>query len=283
MDLLRLPRHTNPDRRRHRRGPQADLLLQHPLRGGTGRRQVGQQESVWTAICHRTASKVIPSSIGTFSTNCAAIKPTHNISKPRPRHLAGVYCTGVGITEQQLAMQQRSPTGQATRPGCQLPGPQVILESTPHCAAPAMASSTATTTPATLTKAPSSAPQTGPCPDAFCRSPRRRAVITENTTVVAIEGLFYAQNVKTALVMGQARGAAITTVAKAGLEVFEIGPRKVKQAIVGFGGTKGGRCQDGGPLGLPELPEPDAADAPAIALTFSLSAGASSGYRYQAT
>ena len=81
---------------------------------------------------------------------------------------------------------------------------------------------------------------------------------------------------KTALVMGQARGAAITTVAKAGLEVFEIAPRKVKQAIVGFGAAQKEAVAKmvQTRLGLPELPEPDAADARAIAPTFSQSAGA---------
>ena len=102
-------------------------------------------------------------------------------------------------------------------------------------------------------------------------------VIKKNKpTLVAIEGLFYAQNVKTALIMGQARGAALTTVAKAELDVFEIAPRKVKQAIVGFGAAQKEAVAKmvQTRLALPELPQPDAADALAIALTLAQSIGA---------
>src|ERR1700727_2225187 len=54
----------------------------------------------------------------------------------------------------------------------------------------------------------------------------------------AIEGLFYAQNLQTALIMGEARGAAMCVIAEAGLEIFEIAPRKVKQALIGHGGAQ---------------------------------------------
>jgi len=86
---------------------------------------------------------------------------------------------------------------------------------------------------------------------------------------VAIEGIFYAQNIRTALTMGQARGAALLAVASAGLEVFEYAPRRVKQSVVGRGAAA--KSQVGfmvrALLGLQETPEPDAADALAIALT----------------
>ena len=55
----------------------------------------------------------------------------------------------------------------------------------------------------------------------------REVVCKHQPTVCAIEGLFYAQNVKTALTMGEARGAALAVLAEAGLEIFEIAPRKV--------------------------------------------------------
>lgn len=84
-----------------------------------------------------------------------------------------------------------------------------------------------------------------------------------------IEGLFYAQNIRTALVMGEARGAAILAVAEAGLKIFEYAPRRVKQSVVGVGAA--GKNQVGfmvrALLGLKETPEPDAADALAIAIT----------------
>lgn len=99
-----------------------------------------------------------------------------------------------------------------------------------------------------------------------------RQVIQANTpTVCVVEGLFFAQNLQTALVMGEARGASLVAAAEAGLPVFEIAPRKVKQAIVGYGAAqklavaKMVQRQ----LQLVELPPPDAADALALALTFA--------------
>lgn len=96
-------------------------------------------------------------------------------------------------------------------------------------------------------------------------------------TVCAIEGLFFAQNLQTALTMGEARGAALVAVGEAGLEIFEISPRKVKQAIVGYGAAQklavAKMVQR--MLHLSELPSPDAADALALAL-----AHAQSGSRF---
>lgn len=90
-------------------------------------------------------------------------------------------------------------------------------------------------------------------------------------TVCTIEGLFYAQNLQTALIMGEARGASLVAAAEAGLEIFEIAPRKVKQAIVGYGAAQkiavAKMVQR--MLRLEQLPEPDAADALALALAFA--------------
>src|SRR3970040_2499737 len=41
-------------------------------------------------------------------------------------------------------------------------------------------------------------------------------------TVCVVEGLFYAQNLQTAIVMGEARGAALAAIAESGIEVYEI-------------------------------------------------------------
>jgi len=91
-----------------------------------------------------------------------------------------------------------------------------------------------------------------------------------------VEGLFYAQNIKTALTMGHARGAAMAVAAEAGLPIFEIAPRKVKQAVVGFGGA--GKIAVARMvqrrLGLAQAPAPDAADALAVALAFAQSQSA---------
>jgi crossover junction endodeoxyribonuclease RuvC len=87
-------------------------------------------------------------------------------------------------------------------------------------------------------------------------------------TVCAIEGLFYAQNLQTALTLGEARGAALTAMAEAGLDIFEIAPRKVKQAVVGYGAAHKEAVAKMVQrlLHLSALPAPDAADALAVAL-----------------
>lgn len=99
----------------------------------------------------------------------------------------------------------------------------------------------------------------------------REVIQTHKPTLCAIEGLFFAQNLQTALIMGEARGAAMAVVAEAGLEIYEIAPRKVKQAIVGYGAAQklavAKMVQR--MINLPELPAPDAADALALALTYA--------------
>jgi len=94
------------------------------------------------------------------------------------------------------------------------------------------------------------------------------AILEHAPTVCVVEGLFYAQNMKTALIMGEARGAALATVARAGLEIYEIAPRKVKQAVVGYGGAQKSAVAKmvQRMLNLSQLPAPDAADALALAL-----------------
>jgi crossover junction endodeoxyribonuclease RuvC len=96
-----------------------------------------------------------------------------------------------------------------------------------------------------------------------------RGVLREyQPTVCVVEGLFFAQNLKTAIIMGEARGAALAAVAESGIDVFEIATRKVKQAIVGYGAAQkiavAKMVQR--MLNLAELPAPDAADALALAL-----------------
>ena len=86
--------------------------------------------------------------------------------------------------------------------------------------------------------------------------------------VCAVEALFFAQNLKTAIIMGEARGAAMAVIAGAGLDIYEIATRKVKQAVVGYGAAQkiavAKMVQR--MLNLAELPAPDAADALAVAL-----------------
>jgi crossover junction endodeoxyribonuclease RuvC len=97
-----------------------------------------------------------------------------------------------------------------------------------------------------------------------------REVLKEfQPTVCVVEGIFYAQNLQTAMIMGEARGAALSAIGEAGLEIYEVAPRKVKQAIVGYGAAQkiavAKMVQR--MLRLVEIPTPDAADALALALT----------------
>jgi crossover junction endodeoxyribonuclease RuvC len=87
--------------------------------------------------------------------------------------------------------------------------------------------------------------------------------------VAAIEGAIFAQNIRTAIVMGQARGAALIAVEEAGLTIFEYAPRRVKQSVVGTGTAAKNQVSFmiRALLSLKETPEPDAADALAIAMT----------------
>jgi len=103
-----------------------------------------------------------------------------------------------------------------------------------------------------------------------------RSVLKEHQpTVCVMEGLFYAQNLQTALVMGEARGAALATIAEAGLEIYELAPRKVKQAIVGYGAAQKLAVAKMVQrlLRLPQAPAPDAADALALALAHAQETG----------
>lgn len=97
-----------------------------------------------------------------------------------------------------------------------------------------------------------------------------RDILKKHTPdVCVVEGLFYAQNLQTALIMGEARGAALATIAEAGIEIFEVAPRKVKQAIVGYGAAQKLAVSKmvQRMLRLAEPPSADAADALALALT----------------
>lgn len=85
---------------------------------------------------------------------------------------------------------------------------------------------------------------------------------------LAIEEVFMGKNASSALKLGQARGAAITAAAVAGVPVFEYATRTVKQSVVGQGGADKIQVQHmvKALLRLPATPQEDAADALAVAL-----------------
>lgn len=86
--------------------------------------------------------------------------------------------------------------------------------------------------------------------------------------LAAIEGAFFAKNAKTAMVLGQARGAAVTACAIKGLAISEYSPRSVKSAVVGSGSAQKDQVAKmvARLLNLAEQPQEDAADALAIAI-----------------
>lgn len=85
---------------------------------------------------------------------------------------------------------------------------------------------------------------------------------------LAIEDVFVAQNPRSALILGQARGVAIAAAVSRDLPVAEYAARKVKQSIVGTGAADKAQIQHMVQvlLGLSGRPQADAADALAIAL-----------------
>ena len=86
---------------------------------------------------------------------------------------------------------------------------------------------------------------------------------------VAIEELFFGQNVTTGIGVAQSRGVILLAIRQAGLEVTSYKPMQVKQALVGYGNATKHQMQDMTKrlLHLDAMPKPDdAADAIAIAL-----------------
>jgi crossover junction endodeoxyribonuclease RuvC len=89
---------------------------------------------------------------------------------------------------------------------------------------------------------------------------------------VAIENLFHAKNVRSALQLGHARGVAMLAAVQAGVPIVEYTPAEIKLAIVGYGRAEKAQVQQMVKLllGLTALPRPfDASDALAAALCHS--------------
>jgi crossover junction endodeoxyribonuclease RuvC len=86
---------------------------------------------------------------------------------------------------------------------------------------------------------------------------------------VAIENLFHAVNVRSALKLGHARGVAMLAAVETGVPVFEYTPAEIKRAVVGHGRAEKQQVQQLVKLilGLTAVPSPhDAADALAVAI-----------------
>jgi crossover junction endodeoxyribonuclease RuvC len=86
---------------------------------------------------------------------------------------------------------------------------------------------------------------------------------------VAIENIFFAKNPKSALILGQARGAAILSVANSNLNLSEYSATEIKQCIVGFGRAEKSQVSSmvSVLLKVKEVLKPlDASDALAVAI-----------------
>lgn len=87
--------------------------------------------------------------------------------------------------------------------------------------------------------------------------------------VMAIERLYFGNNVTTGIGVAQARGVILVTAQRCGVPICEYDPSQVKQAVAGYGNAKKRQVMDMTRrlLNLKEVPKPDdAADAVAIAL-----------------
>lgn len=85
----------------------------------------------------------------------------------------------------------------------------------------------------------------------------------------AVEEVFFSVNVRSALLLGQARGVVLFTLADAGLPISQYSATALKQAVTNYGRASKAQVQRSVQmlLGLDHLPDPqDAADALAIAI-----------------
>jgi crossover junction endodeoxyribonuclease RuvC len=92
---------------------------------------------------------------------------------------------------------------------------------------------------------------------------------THHPDTLAVEALFFAKNVRSAVTLAHARGVALLAAAAAGVEVVEYSPLAIKQAVVGYGRAEKRQVQAMVQMLLnlrDQVPAEDAADALAVAL-----------------
>jgi crossover junction endodeoxyribonuclease RuvC len=97
----------------------------------------------------------------------------------------------------------------------------------------------------------------------------RDAIRSTAPDCVALENLFHARNVKSALLLGHARGVAVLAAVEAGIPIAEYTPAEIKVAVTGYGRADKPQVQQMIKflLGLAAAPSPhDAADALAVAI-----------------
>jgi crossover junction endodeoxyribonuclease RuvC len=110
---------------------------------------------------------------------------------------------------------------------------------------------------------------------------RLQTIFDELTSIIketkpaemAVEKLFFARNVTTAMTVAQARGVVLLCGKQAGLTIHEYTPMQIKQALTGYGRAEKQQIQEMVKviLQLKHIPKPDdAADALATAITHSM-------------
>ncbi len=112
----------------------------------------------------------------------------------------------------------------------------------------------------------------------------RQLLELANPDAVAIEELFFGQNVTTGINVAQSRGVILLAIQQFGAPVYAYKPMQVKQSVVGYGNATKHQVQDMTRriLRLEKLPKPDdAADAIAIALCHARSSTSLLGQVYQ--
>src|SRR4029450_4568382 len=114
----------------------------------------------------------------------------------------------------------------------------------------------------------------------FIHDGLRRLLAEQRPDCIAIENIFHAKNVRSALKLGHARGVALLAASAAGVPIAEYTPAEIKRAVVGFGRAE---KPQGGRLGKLRLAPPrphtppaphDAPDAIAVAICHIHSSGA---------
>jgi crossover junction endodeoxyribonuclease RuvC len=97
----------------------------------------------------------------------------------------------------------------------------------------------------------------------------RQVISAHSPDVAAVEEVFYAQNVKTALKLSHARGVVLLTIAETGLPLGEYSPLEIKTSVVGYGRAEKHQVKRmvQSLLGLAdEIESEDASDALAVAI-----------------
>jgi crossover junction endodeoxyribonuclease RuvC len=116
-----------------------------------------------------------------------------------------------------------------------------------------------------------SAPARSTFPERLCaiHAGLQALLVKHRPECVAIENVFFAKNVRSALKLGHARGVALLAASQASIPVVEYSPAEIKRSVVGYGRAEKQQVQAMMMLllGLDTVPSPhDVADALAVAI-----------------